>query len=79
MEFNKSDTEGSLMDLSTRENVVLALVASGCSYKEVAVRLKISTRTVHTYMERCLLKLRANSRSQAIAIYAAQNPKYRIK
>ncbi len=76
MEFNISDTEGSLMNLSTRENVVLALVASGCSYKEVAVKLKISTRTVHTYMERCLFKLRAKSRTNAIAIYAAQNPNY---
>lgn len=79
MEANKSDTEGSLMNLSTREDIVLALVASGCSYKEVAVKLKISTRTVHTYMERCLFKLGANSRSNAIAIYAAQDPKYKKK
>ena len=27
MKFNESDTEGSLMNLSTRENIVLALVA----------------------------------------------------
>ncbi len=75
MKFNESDTEGSLMNLSTRENIVLALVAEGYSYKEIALKLRISIRTVHTYMGRCLFKLKVNNRSKAIAIYSALNAK----
>ena len=64
------------MNLSARESAVLALVASGLSYKEIGIKLKISTRTVHTYMGRGIYKLQANSRSNAIAKYvASQNYK----
>ena len=67
------DTEGSLMNLSAREDNVLALVTRGYSYKEIALKLKISIRTVETYMARAIFKLQANSRSNAIAKYIAQN------
>ncbi|MBR1461156.1 helix-turn-helix transcriptional regulator [bacterium] len=69
----KSDTEGNLMNLSARESAVLALVASGHSYKEIGIKLKISTRTVQTYMDRSIFKLQANSRSNAIAKYIASH------
>lgn len=72
-----SDTEGNLMNLSTREDNVLALVASGFSYKEIALKLKISTRTVHTYMDRSIFKLGANNRSNAVAKYIALKSSYK--
>jgi len=73
MKKYRSDTEGNLMNLSAREDIVLALVASGYSYKEVAQKLKISIRTVQTYMARAIFKLKANSRSHAIAKYVSRN------
>ncbi len=77
MKRYNSDTEGNLMNLSTREDKVLALVASGFSYKEIALKLKISTRTVHTYMGRSIFKLRANNRSNAIAKYITLKSSYK--
>lgn len=56
--------------LSPRENEVLALLARGYLYKEVADTIGISMPTVKTYIRRICEKLHVHSRAQAVALYA---------
>lgn len=56
--------------LSPRENEVLALLARGYLYKEVAEAIGISLPTVKTYIRRICEKLHVHSRAQAVARYA---------
>src|SRR6185437_8920480 len=56
-------------DLSPREREVLALLARGYLYKEIAESLQISVRTVHNSIRRIYEKLHVRSRSQAVAKY----------
>ncbi len=55
--------------LSPRENEVLALLARGYLYKEVADMIGISLPTVKTYIRRICEKLHVHSRAQAVALY----------
>jgi two-component system nitrate/nitrite response regulator NarL len=43
--------------LSEREREVLALIAQGCSNKEIAARLRVGVRTVETHREHIIQKL----------------------
>ncbi|VTS00632.1 family transcriptional regulator : Two component transcriptional regulator, LuxR family OS=Methylocella silvestris (strain BL2 / DSM 15510 / NCIMB 13906) GN=Msil_2019 PE=4 SV=1: Response_reg: GerE [Gemmata massiliana] len=49
-------------ELSARETQVVRLIALGYSNKEIAVRLKLSVKTVETYKTRALEKLHFRSR-----------------
>ena len=60
-------------ELSPRENEVLALLAQGYLYKEIADTLGIGLETVNTYIRRIYEKLHVHSRAQAVARYT--NPK----
>jgi DNA-binding NarL/FixJ family response regulator len=53
--------------LSEREAQVLAALAKGLIYKEIATELKISENTVRTYIKRIYEKLHVNSRTEAVA------------
>jgi DNA-binding NarL/FixJ family response regulator len=55
--------------LSPRENEVLALLARGYLYKEVADMIGISLPTVKTYIRRICEKLHVHSRAEAVALY----------
>jgi len=57
-------------ELSKRENEVLALLAQGYLYKEIADTMGIGIQTVNTYIRRIYEKLHVHSRGQAVAIYA---------
>lgn len=57
-------------ELSKRENEVLALLAQGYLYKEIADALRIGPDTVNTYIRRIYEKLHVHSRAQAVARYA---------
>ncbi len=57
-------------ELSKRENEVLALLAQGYLYKEIAEALGISMDTVNTYIRRIYEKLHVHSRAQAVALVA---------
>jgi DNA-binding NarL/FixJ family response regulator len=57
-------------ELSKRENEVLALLAQGYLYKEIAVTMGISVPTVNSFIRRIYEKLHVHSRAQAVAIYA---------
>jgi len=61
----KSEVEG----LSPREQSVLALLAKGFLYKEIAESLGVSGPTVSTYVRRIYEKLQVHSRTQAINKY----------
>lgn len=58
-----------MKELSQRENEIIELLISGYDYGDIANLLKISVRTVQTYLERILNKLQVNSKYSAIAIY----------
>jgi len=53
--------------LTVREQELLALLAKGCSYKEIAERLNISSGTVITHVTNIYRKLHVQSRMQAAA------------
>lgn len=54
------------MELSSRESEIIILIASGFLDKEIAIKLKISTRTVQTYVTRICSKLEARNRTHAV-------------
>ena len=60
--------------LSDREEAVLALLAQGCLYKEIADKLGISLNTVRTYLKRIYQKLQVNSRTEAVARFSTRLP-----
>ena len=55
--------------LSPRECEVLALLARGFSYNEIAGSLHVSANTVSTYVRRIYMKLQVHSRGKAVAAY----------
>lgn len=60
-----------LASLTPRELEVLALVATGASNAQVAVRLVLSVETVKSHVRQVLAKLGAANRAQAAARYLA--------
>jgi len=58
-------TEG----LSKRESEVLALLAQGYLYKEIADTMRIALPTVNSFIRRIYEKLHVHSRAQAVALY----------
>lgn len=66
-------SEKSLALLSPQERRVLALIAEGCTNKEVAARLELSDKTVKNYLSTVFEKLHVSRRAEAAVIYAQQN------
>lgn len=60
------------MVLSKQENAVVTMLCQGFGCREISDRLKISPRTVETYIERLMYKLRARNRLELVAIYVRQ-------
>lgn len=52
--------------LTHRESDVLLLLAEGCSYAQMAIRLGISVHTVATHVKNCYRKLGARCAAQAV-------------
>lgn len=59
--------------LSKREFEILALIATGQSYKEIALKLDLSPKTVSTYRTRILEKLNLSNNSQLLRFAYEQN------
>ncbi len=53
---------------------MLAALAKGLIYKEIAIQLKISENTVRTYIKRIYEKLHVNSRTEAVAKFRVNLP-----
>ncbi len=61
---------GASMDcLSSRERDVLRLLAQGLQAPDISARLGLTPATVRTHVRNLLLKLKATSRTQAVARY----------
>lgn len=58
----------SLLSLSGREKEVLMWAAEGKTASETASILKLSTSAVNLYASRAMMKLQANTKTQAVAI-----------
>lgn len=66
--FPKAPAPGNEMNkLTTREQEVLQLLATGNSYKMIAAECTISIETVRTYIKRIYEKLHVHSATEAIA------------
>jgi two-component system NarL family response regulator len=59
--------------LSRRQADILALVAQGLSYKEVAARVSVATTTVKYHMAEIMQKLHVQNRAQLLAVAARMN------
>ena len=58
--------------LTPREEEILALLASGCLYKEIGERLDISLNTVRTHLKNIYEKLHVQSRGEATMKFLAR-------
>lgn len=58
--------------LSPQEKRVLALIAEGCTNKEVGSKLGLSEKTVKNYLSTVFEKLHVSRRAEAAAIFAQQ-------
>ncbi len=58
-----------VVSLTDRENEVLAALAKGYAYKEIADQLKISFETVRTHLRTIYEKLHVHSRTEAVLKY----------
>ena len=58
--------------LSNREFEVLSMISEGMTYKEIAISLELSPKTVSTYRSRMLEKLSLENTNQLIH-FALQN------
>ncbi len=57
---------------SPQEKRVLALIAEGCTNKEVGANLGLSEKTVQNYLSTVFEKLHVSRRAEAAVIYARQ-------
>lgn len=55
--------------LSIRQRQVIACLAEGCTYMEIAKELKISYATVHTHIRHIYEKLQVGSRTGAVVLH----------
>lgn len=67
-------TKSLLSTLSPQEQRVLALIAEGCTNKEVGNRLGLTEKTVKNYLSTVFEKLHVTRRAQAAALYAQDRP-----
>ncbi len=67
-----------MLKLSPKKLEILTLVARGFTDKEIAVKLKMSTRTVQTHIYSIIASLNARNRVNAVVLYMHLNPKWKI-
>lgn len=70
-----SSARDALETLSPQERRVLALIAEGCTNKEVAAQLGLSEKTVKNYLSTVFEKLHVSRRAEAAVIYAQDKRK----
>lgn len=67
------------MKLSPRKLEILTLLARGFTDKEIALKLNISIRTVQTHVSSILNGLNARNRVNAVFLYKASHPRWKVK
>lgn len=67
-----SEEEHSTEKLSEREFAVLRLAARGLPNKEIASRLGLSVRTVHSHLANIFMKMQVGSRTEAVLLALRQ-------
>jgi two-component system, NarL family, response regulator DevR len=72
---SSGSTRDALSTLSPQEKRVLALIAEGCTNKEVGVKLGLSEKTVKNYLSTVFEKLHVSRRAEAAVIYAQEQRK----
>lgn len=76
MELLKTSAAGgprdALAQLSPQEKRVLALIAEGCTNREVAARLGLTEKTVKNYLSTVFEKLHVSRRAEAAVIFAQE-------
>lgn len=65
--FQRRSSEKDAANLSKREVEILDELMNGCTDKQIADRLHISTSTVHDHLKNVYQKLHVHSRTEAIA------------
>lgn len=70
VQLSNQEGPSELASLSAREREVLALVAEGCTNREIAARLVISDATARNHVSHILEKLGLGRRSEAAALAA---------
>ncbi len=66
---SEQTTPSPVQSLSPQERRIIALIAEGCTNKEIASKLFLSDKTVKNYIANLYTKLEIDRRSQAAAIY----------
>jgi DNA-binding NarL/FixJ family response regulator len=70
---SQTETQHSMIDLlSERELEVLRLAARGLPNKEIARRLGLSIRTVHSHLANIFMKMQVGSRTEAVLLALRQ-------
>lgn len=64
--FQNDEAKEQIETLSVRENEILQLLAKGLLYKEIAIKLAISTGTVRQHIHRIYEKLHVQNRTEAL-------------
>ena len=64
--YQEQESSSPLLVLSSRENEILALLAQGLLYKEIADKLNIVTGTVRQHIHKIYEKLHVQNRTEAI-------------
>jgi DNA-binding NarL/FixJ family response regulator len=59
---------GEAAPLSFRETEILQLIATGCTNREIALRLSVSENTIKTHVAHILEKLGTTNRTEAAAL-----------
>ncbi len=62
----QDETPGDQFILSQREKDIVKCIEQGLTYKEISIRLKISSHTVHTHIKNIYEKLQAKDREEAL-------------
>lgn len=65
---------GAFSVLTPREQQILALLAKGGLYKEIAAQLDISVETVRSHLQSIYGKLHVRTRTEAVVKYLGQRP-----
>jgi len=59
-------------NLSPRQSQILALMAEGCSDKEIARKIGVSYPTVRTHIDRIFREYGLRNRTEAVAVWLSR-------